>query len=297
MTPRYDYDTLTSLLRVAGRRTEGRRVRRRRFKKTGGRIRGGFFIYEGITSWPNRDPIAEKGGVNLYAMVGNRAVDRWDVLGLADTNGLLLSKDKWQAQLNYDIEKGNVLSAIRDFCACVTYGFSGSYAQAVKEMNPLDKDSAIRECGKRMLEPDPENEFPNNSGKPDEQCGWCISGNWQGTLNGGFSGGLTTAGGIFKGTVSCTHPKNLSAEVTAVVGGLGVFAAGGGSYVGQMNVKLNGAKTAADLKGKRFASFAAAFMYKIKGRDFGGGGGYGPSGLGFGVGYGTYFLWMPGTIQ
>jgi RHS repeat-associated protein len=31
--------------------------------------------------WLNRDPIEEKGGVNLYGMVGNDAVNRWDVLG------------------------------------------------------------------------------------------------------------------------------------------------------------------------------------------------------------------------
>jgi RHS repeat-associated protein len=32
--------------------------------------------------WVNRDPIEERGGVNLYGMVGNDAVNRWDVLGL-----------------------------------------------------------------------------------------------------------------------------------------------------------------------------------------------------------------------
>jgi RHS repeat-associated protein len=32
--------------------------------------------------WLNRDPIGENGGVNLYAMVGNNAVGRWDKLGL-----------------------------------------------------------------------------------------------------------------------------------------------------------------------------------------------------------------------
>lgn len=32
--------------------------------------------------WPSRDPIGERGGVNLYGMVGNDAVDHWDKLGL-----------------------------------------------------------------------------------------------------------------------------------------------------------------------------------------------------------------------
>ncbi len=34
--------------------------------------------------WVNRDPIEESGGVNLYGMVGNDAVNRWDYLGLAN---------------------------------------------------------------------------------------------------------------------------------------------------------------------------------------------------------------------
>jgi RHS repeat-associated protein len=32
--------------------------------------------------WPSRDSIGEEGGVNLYAFVGNDAVNKWDVLGL-----------------------------------------------------------------------------------------------------------------------------------------------------------------------------------------------------------------------
>lgn len=32
--------------------------------------------------WPNRDPIEERGGLNLYGFVGNDGVNRWDLLGL-----------------------------------------------------------------------------------------------------------------------------------------------------------------------------------------------------------------------
>lgn len=32
--------------------------------------------------WLSRDPLGERGGLNLYGMVGNSAVNRWDVLGL-----------------------------------------------------------------------------------------------------------------------------------------------------------------------------------------------------------------------
>ncbi|MBC2603263.1 RHS repeat-associated core domain-containing protein [Puniceicoccus vermicola] len=44
----------------------------------------GFRYYVPETGrWPSRDPIEERGGLNLYAMVGNDAVNQWDFLGLA----------------------------------------------------------------------------------------------------------------------------------------------------------------------------------------------------------------------
>ena len=43
----------------------------------------GFRYYDPVTGrWPNRDPIEERGGLNLYTMVGNDAVSQWDYLGL-----------------------------------------------------------------------------------------------------------------------------------------------------------------------------------------------------------------------
>jgi uncharacterized protein RhaS with RHS repeats len=43
----------------------------------------GYRFYDpGAGRWLNRDPIGEKGGVNLYGMVGNDGVGRWDRLGL-----------------------------------------------------------------------------------------------------------------------------------------------------------------------------------------------------------------------
>ena len=39
-----------------------------------------------VVVWPSRDPIWERGGINLYAMVGNDVVSWWDYLGLIDIN-------------------------------------------------------------------------------------------------------------------------------------------------------------------------------------------------------------------
>jgi hypothetical protein len=36
----------------------------------------------GIPYWPSRDPIGERGGVNLYGFVGNNPADGFDLLGL-----------------------------------------------------------------------------------------------------------------------------------------------------------------------------------------------------------------------
>ncbi len=41
----------------------------------------GFRYYDPVTGrWPSRDPIEETGGLNLYAMVGNDAIDVIDLL-------------------------------------------------------------------------------------------------------------------------------------------------------------------------------------------------------------------------
>ncbi|WFB36357.1 RHS repeat-associated core domain-containing protein [Kiritimatiellota bacterium B12222] len=43
----------------------------------------GFRYYDPETGrWPNRDPIEEQGGLNLYGFVGNDGVNSWDYLGL-----------------------------------------------------------------------------------------------------------------------------------------------------------------------------------------------------------------------
>ena len=45
----------------------------------------GYRYYDPTTGrWPSRDPIGERGGVNLYGFVRNGGVNRWDYLGLSD---------------------------------------------------------------------------------------------------------------------------------------------------------------------------------------------------------------------
>ncbi len=43
----------------------------------------GYRYYDPVTGrWLSRDPIGERGGLNLYGFVGNNGVTRWDYLGL-----------------------------------------------------------------------------------------------------------------------------------------------------------------------------------------------------------------------
>ncbi len=44
----------------------------------------GYKTVSGRGKWPNRDPIGELGGINLYEYAGNDAVDNVDPFGLQD---------------------------------------------------------------------------------------------------------------------------------------------------------------------------------------------------------------------
>ena len=41
-----------------------------------------YNIVPGCSGWPNRDPIQEQGGLNLYALVNNQPINTVDILGL-----------------------------------------------------------------------------------------------------------------------------------------------------------------------------------------------------------------------
>src|SRR5690606_32067526 len=56
----------------------------------------GYRYYNASTGrWLNRDPIEERGGLNLYEFVGNNGVNEYDVLGLAC--GANLTKEEAKA--------------------------------------------------------------------------------------------------------------------------------------------------------------------------------------------------------
>jgi RHS repeat-associated protein len=62
----------------------------------------GYHWYDPVTGrWPSRDPIGERGGVNLYGFVGNGGVNLVDVFGLnwTDPKNSADSGDEWPGSL------------------------------------------------------------------------------------------------------------------------------------------------------------------------------------------------------
>jgi len=51
------------------------------------------YVAPPVRDWPSRDPIGERGGTNLYGMVGNRMINTFDILGLVPPEVWLNGED------------------------------------------------------------------------------------------------------------------------------------------------------------------------------------------------------------
>jgi RHS repeat-associated protein len=107
----------------------------------------GYRYYDPVTGrWPSRDPIGERGGVNLYGFVGNDGVNNTDVLGLFVPGGPLTT-DKfidWYFQkggATYDIVAEGELELLKR----VLTGFLSEYEQ--EAWDDIKRDAKL-ECGK-----------------------------------------------------------------------------------------------------------------------------------------------------
>ena len=77
----WDFFPLSSRTRPANRRQSPQPRRKLRPTATKSAL--------GIPYWPSRDPIGEKGGMNLYGFVRNDGVDKVDINGLDDMGGII----------------------------------------------------------------------------------------------------------------------------------------------------------------------------------------------------------------
>ncbi len=85
-TARYAYDAFGKTLTATGPAAQTNRYQfsTKPVEEENGLVYYGYRWYDPLTGrWPSRDPIEERGGVNLYGMVGNGAVNKTDIIGLA----------------------------------------------------------------------------------------------------------------------------------------------------------------------------------------------------------------------
>ena len=74
----------------------------------------GYRYYAPITGrWPSRDPIEERGGINLYGFVGNNAITSADYLGLFDTYSEALDAAKYEVGSGASLSRNKGLDDIR----------------------------------------------------------------------------------------------------------------------------------------------------------------------------------------
>ena len=81
----FEYGPFGELIRATGEKKDAFNFRfSTKYEDTEtGLLYYGYRYYNAETGrWLNRDPIGELGGLNLYGMVGNDAVNTWDYLGL-----------------------------------------------------------------------------------------------------------------------------------------------------------------------------------------------------------------------
>jgi RHS repeat-associated protein len=75
----------------------------------------GYRFYKTSTgTWPNRDPLEEKGGVNLYGFANNAPVDDFDEFGLLVGTVSVLRFQPWVQNKPFDYGRGWIAKAARN---------------------------------------------------------------------------------------------------------------------------------------------------------------------------------------
>ena len=132
-------------VRAFRRHLSGRRCGRGRHRAIKSpRARGCIYkTTSGRSGWPNRDPLGERGGANLYRFVGNNPVSKTDLLGLSASSGsldLLLTYlgfkngQQLSQDMMLDVVNSSTLTSFGDLMlaqarAAWTCGKNGSFIQ------------------------------------------------------------------------------------------------------------------------------------------------------------------------
>ena len=126
---RYEYDPFGNTLRATGpaARANSLRFSSQFADDVTSRVKYLYRDYDaGKGRWPNRDPIEELGGLNLYGMVGNNPLNRIDAFGLAGSVVGL------PAQIPFLIQSGWTAEQIAN-----TFGVSVAVVTAMIAANEL----------------------------------------------------------------------------------------------------------------------------------------------------------------
>ena len=128
----YEYGPFGELIRATGVKSEMFNFRfSTKYEDTEtGLLYYGYRYYNAETGrWLNRDPIGEDGGLNLYGMVGNDAVNAWDYLGLRSCD---------EIQQNLDIIDNILNSIIADFSPggqCYEFDIGFDFVSSIENAN------------------------------------------------------------------------------------------------------------------------------------------------------------------
>jgi len=80
----YEYDPYGNTIKAEGQAARENKIRfsTKEYDSSTGLYYYGYRYYDPVTGrWPSRDPIGERGGVNLYGFVGNDPLSKSDYLG------------------------------------------------------------------------------------------------------------------------------------------------------------------------------------------------------------------------
>jgi RHS repeat-associated protein len=87
-TARYSYDAFGKTLTASGPAAQTNRYQfsTKPVEEESGLVYYGYRWYDPVTGrWPSRDPIEERGGVNIYSAVSNEMINQTDLLGQTPT--------------------------------------------------------------------------------------------------------------------------------------------------------------------------------------------------------------------
>ena len=82
----YEYDPYGNTIKAEGQAARENNIRfsTKEYDSSTGLYYYGYRYHDPVTGrWPSRDPIEERGGLNLYGFVYNSGINDWDYLGLS----------------------------------------------------------------------------------------------------------------------------------------------------------------------------------------------------------------------